>query len=146
MTLPIDYESLKRMIEKRIAKLEEQLEFYRELLRLLEECSAAQGAQLLEEIRDEDGSILAQVYKLSNNALKYVPREPLNPRNPYVRHLLRKLARLGEEGIELTYNVEKDEQGRITSLTVTFNPPTEEVQEHILNLLRFVTERTLSKS
>ncbi len=129
------------MLEKRIEKLEEQLEFYRELLHLIEECSLGASATLLEEIRDEEGNILAQVYRTSNNTIKYIPQEPLNPKNIYVRHLIRRLERLREEGIELTYDAERDDQGRITSLTITFNPPTDEVLETILNLLRFVTER-----
>ncbi len=131
-----DIEELKRLIKRKITILKKRLDFYETLLKVLEECGNAVTASIVEEIRDEEGNIVARVYKLGNT-MKMVLSKPVNASNPYIRFLARRFARMQDEGVDIELELEKSSDGRIQAVIVKGALDTDEMIESILRVLKF---------
>ncbi len=138
----MDIEEVKKWLTAKIRKLEKQLEFYRTLLELLESgCEST--ASVLEEIRDEDGNLIARVYRTSRG-LQVKVSKPISATNIYVRHLARRLERLKREGLEIEYHMRATEDGRLDSIEVE-GTLHDDVIEEILRLFRFSLTRAAAR-
>ncbi len=116
--------------------LRKQLEFYESLLKILEECEASVTSSLLEEIRNEEGEIIARIYQ-GKGIVKMVLTSPVDASNPYIRFLSRKFNKLIEEGVDIEFEFEKTEDGKIQAVIVKGAIDSEELLDSILRTLRF---------
>lgn len=138
----MDIEEVKKRLTARIKRLEKQLEFYRTLLELLESgCEPA--AAILEEIRDEDGNLIARLYK-TPRGLQARVSAPISTSNIYIRHLARRLERLKKEGVEIEYSIRAGDDGRLELIEIE-GALHEDLIEEIVRLLRFALTRAAAR-
>ena len=138
----MDIEEVKKRLTARIKRLEKQLEFYRTLLELLESgCEPA--ASILEEIRDEDGNLIARLYRTPRGIQARVSAH-ISPSNIYIRHLIRRLERLKKEGVEIEYGLRTSENGRVEAIEVE-GALHDDLVEEIVRLLRFTLTRAAAR-
>ena len=138
----MDIEEIKKKLTARIKKLEKQLEFYRALLELLESgCEPA--STLIEEIRDEDGNLIARVYR-TPHGLQAKLSLPLSTSNIYIKHLIRRLEKLKNEGIDIEYHVKTGSDGKLKTIEIE-GALHEDIIEELLRLLRFALTRAATR-
>ena len=138
----MDIEEVKKRLTARIKRLEKQLEFYRTLLELLESgCEPA--AAILEEIRDEDGNLIARLYK-TPRGLQARVSTPISTSNIYIRHLIRRLERLKKEGVEIEYSIRAGDNGRLELIEIE-GALHDDLIEEIVRLLRFALTRAAAR-
>ena len=138
----MDIEEVKKRLTARIRRLEKQLEFYRTLLELLESgCEPV--ATMLEEIRDEDGNLIARLYK-TPHGLQAKISTPISVSNVYIRHLIRRLERMKKEGVEIEYNLRTDNNGELEAIDIE-GALHDDLIEEVIRLLRFALTRAATR-
>jgi len=116
-------EELRDLLEREIAELEARLQLYQQLLALLDECStealsSTRGVRRGKEFRSRDGRVAARL-AATRDTIRLSFTRPVPEQHPYIRYMLTALERLASEYEGLEYTVERDDEGRITSVIVT---------------------------
>jgi len=104
-------EELREFLEKEIAELEERLQLLRSLLVFLEECSAAAAVGQLggqsQDFHSPDGRLVARLVS-RRDTVSLMLFVPVPETHPYIRYVVRALAKLQETSESLEYTIDKE--------------------------------------
>jgi len=104
-------DEIREFIEKEIAELEERLQLLRGLLAFLEECSAAAAVGQLggqsQDFHSPDGRLVARLVARRDSVM-LILFLPVPETHPYVRYVIRALAKLQETSEGLEYTLERE--------------------------------------
>ncbi|KSW11822.1 hypothetical protein CF15_03205 [Pyrodictium occultum] len=136
-------EEIREALEREIAELESRLQLYQQLLAILDECSGLAGARGRaggrgREFRSKDGLVVARL-TASRDTMRLMFARPVPERHPYVRYMLNALERLASEYEGLEYTVDRDEEGRVSSVIVTGVP--RDAQDEVHAVLEFTAKK-----
>ncbi len=137
-------EKLREFLETKIEQLEQELQFYQQLLDLVSDCErgvAARGPSVSgKEFRSRSGKVVARL-SMTRDTFRLVFLKPVPSAHPYIKYVRTSLQNLADSYEGLEYSIEESD-GKTQAVLVT--GVTKDNADDVRAILEFVATKIAS--